>query len=681
MATVAKALRALLTGRGFTAVAVLALALGIGANSAIFSLCYAIFLRPLPYAEPERLVQLTSTLAERNLQRVGFSWPRLEALRERRDVFEHVAVAIGTGFTLTGSGDPEQVQGLLVSHELFATLGVQPQLGRDFIAEDDREGAAPVAILSHGLWERRCGARPGALGETLMLEGRAYTVIGVMPRTLARFPLDGVEVFAPRPKSVPFLVPVQIDNGGFFFNVTARLKPGATLAAAQVQASTIAASYAQAYPTHVDAPATIEVVPILDLFTDGERPTFGILIAAVGCVLLIACANVANLVLLRQVGRRKQTAIRYAMGAKRRHVVGELLTENMLLALIGGLAGLALAAVLLAFVRQVGANFITRVDEVAIDPVVIGFTLALALATGAVLSLVAALQVRQPALNDILRDSGRDNVGGRHQNRMRRGFMVAELAVSFVLLVAAALLIASVVKLNQLEPGFEPRGVFVATVLPPAERYPQGSPALVSFYRRLYDELQSIPGATKESLHTTPPLSGFAGPLPYAVVGRPIPSLREQALALRQMVAPGAFDLLGIPFVHGRDFDLRDTPDSTPAVIINETMAKQAFPNEDPIGKRIVSGMVQLTQEVVGVIADTTTQALDQAPQAEMYYPMLQRPENFITVLVHSDGDPNLMAAPVRAALKAVDPNVPLTNLTNLEAIAADSMGDRRLAM
>ena len=681
METIGLSLRSLLKAPGFTAVAVLALALGIGANSVIFSIVNAIFLRPLPYANPQELVQLTSTLAERNLDQVGFSWPRMLAVRERQTVFSQLAVSAQTGFTLTGEGDPEQVQGMQVSHEFFPLLGVQPALGRAFLPEEDRAGGEPVAVLSHGLWERRFGARADILGKPILLDGNPHTIIGVMPQALSRFPMDGVAVWTARPDAVTYLVREQIDSGGFYFNVLGRLKPGVTLEAARAQVASIAAAYAQAYPAHVDAPSSADVEFVLEGLIGGQRLTYGLLFAAVACVLLIACANVANLVLARHAGRRKQVAIRFALGARRRHVIAGFVAENVLLAVAGGLLGLGFAAWCLGLVVRIGADFIPRVDEVALDPLVVAFTLGLSLLTGVALGLVPALQVARGPLTEPLMDSSRGTTGGRGQARVRSGLLVAEVAVSFVLLIVASLLINSFVRVRNVAPGFDPEGVFAGFVQVPATQYPERSEALVTFYRNLLREMEAIPGAESVALNDSPPLTGAVGPSPYAVVGSAVPPLAQQPLALRHIVSPNAFGVLGVPIVKGRDFGPGDSPTSTPVVIINETMARQAFPDRDPIGQRIVSGMLQLTQEVVGVVADTHTQDLTTAPTAEMYYPILQRPENVVTMLVRTGGDPAALAGGARAALKAVDPGIPLAQHGTMAQFVEQSMADRRLTM
>ena len=376
METIKFAFRSLLKSPAFTFVAILALGLGIGANSAIFSVIDAIFLRPLPYENPSQIVQLQSTSPERAANPDGFSYPRMLAVRERQQVFTDIALSTPNAFTVTGAQDPEQLQGLIVSNNYFPLLGVRPALGRGFLPEEDRAGGAPVVLISYGYWQKHFSGRPEAVGESITIDGRSYTVIGVMPKSLSGFPLNQFSLFTTRPYEAPFLTQQQIDDGGFFYNVLARLKPGVGIEEVRSAMEVIGAGYAQANPTHVDTKSKITVRFLQESLVGDQRQTYGMLFAAVAAVLLIACANVANLLLARFSRRRKEIGIRFALGATRRRVVFQFLTESLMVSIAGGLLGLVLAALSLPLLVRLGTDFIPRANEISLDPTVSAFTLA-----------------------------------------------------------------------------------------------------------------------------------------------------------------------------------------------------------------------------------------------------------------------------------------------------------------
>jgi predicted permease len=675
------ALRQILKHPGFSAIAIIALALGIGANTAIFSIINTLFLQPLPYAHPEEIVQITSTEAARNFDHIQFSYPRLRVVRDGQQVFSELAVTTGSAVTLTGEGDPEQLQIMMASANYLPLLGVQPLHGRGFLPEEDRPGGRDVVILSHRYWQKRYAGNPAVIGQSITLDGKPHTIISVLPKSLSQFPFNQIDLWMPRPYDASFLTPAQIENGGFFFNVFGRLKPGVTLAQAREAVGVLAAGYAREHPSNADAKSKTEVEPVLFGLTGNQRGTFGMLFAAVGCVLLIACANVANLLLTRFSARRKEIAIRFALGAKRSHVVLQFLTESLLLAVCGGILGLAFAYASIQLVMRLGQNIIPRVEEISLDPTVLMFTLLASIATGVIMGLAPALQCARADVNEALKDASRGSTGDGRHNRFRSGLLIAEVAGSVVLLIAASLLISSFVRLQNVSPGFKAAGVFTGQVVIPASQYPARSDGLVNLYSRLYQRLQAIPGATSVALSDNPPLSGNVGASPYAALGRPVPPLSEQPMAIRNLISPNRFALLGIPIKSGRDFNESDTPMSTPVIIINETMAKKLFPGENPLGQKLITGSMQLTAEVVGVVADTLTANLTQPPQPEMYYSLLQRPENFTFILVRTDGDPSAMANSVRAALREVDSGLPLTNPGTMHQFVEQSTVDRRLTM
>ena len=673
------ALRQLLKSPGFTAVAVIALALGIGANTAIFSIVNSIFLRPLPYAEPSRIVRLSSTQPDKNFDHVDFSYPRYVAIRDGQSVFSDMGLGVFTAFTVTGRGDADQVTGIQASASFLPTLGVLPRLGRNFTAEEDRPGGPPVVLLSDSYWKKHFNSDPGVLGQTLTIDGRPHTVIGVLPPALSSFPLNQTELWTPRPAEVPFLAASQLDGGGFFFQAIARLKPGVTLEQARENVKVLAAAYQKAHPTNTDAPTKADVSYWLDDLVGNQRPTYALLFGAVGCVLLIACANVANLLLARFAGRRKEIALRFALGANRRHVIRQLLTESTLIALSGGALGLLLAQWGLSAFSSVGQNFIPRSVEISLDPRALAFTFGVALLTGLGMGLFPALHAARQDANDALKDSSRGSTGAA-QGRLRSSLLVGEIALSLVLLIAASLLLTSFARLQGVSPGFKPQGVFVGFIAVPPAKYPAPL-ALSNYYLRITERMATVPGVRSVALSDSLPLSGANGPGPVAVVGRAVPPLGDRPNALRHLVTPNSFTTLGMTLQRGRDFTLRDRADTPATVIINESFAKLYFPNEDPVGHKLITGMGQKISEIVGVVSDTHTLNLNTPPQPEYFLPALQRPEAFTTLILRTEGDPAGFTNSVRAALRDVDPDQPLVNPQAYTTLIAQSVANQRLVM
>jgi predicted permease len=671
------AVRQLVRSPGFTFVAVLGLGLGIGANVALFSVVNSVFLRPLAFAEPDRLVRLSSTNEQQNFIRVGFSYPRFREVAERQQVFSHLSLSAFNAFTLTGKGDPEQVIGLHTTAALLPTIGVEPMLGRNFAADEDRAGGERVVIIGEDFWRTRFNADASIIGQAVTLDGAPYTVIGVLPARASSFPLANLDVLVPRPIEVPYLAPSQLNNGGFFFQVMARLKPGVSLEQARDAMDVITAGYRQSHAANVDAPTRIEVVPLLDDAVGAQRQSYLMLFAAVGCVLLIACANIANLLLARFAGRRKEIAARFALGASRGDVVRQLVTESLLIAMLGGALGLLLALWALQAIVTFGADLIPRAVDIGLDPIALVFTLVITLLTGLGIGLLPALQASGVNVQEALKDASRGSTATGQ--RLRGGLLVAEVSLSLVLLIAAGLLLTSFARLQRVEPGFEPDGIFTAQLALPAQRYDREK--LAAFYENFYQRLSTLPGSTSAALTSGVPLTGGAGPAPVAVMGRPLPPMSERAQANRYLVSPKYFSTLRIPFKSGRDFDERDNVRVPHVVIINETFAKQHFAGEDPIGRTLITGMAQLPSQVVGIVADVRSLNLNTPPGPEYYLPALQRPETFTNVLVRASGTPIAMAAAVREALRAIDPDLPLLEPEALSTRIAETVADRRLAL
>ena len=671
------AVRQLLKAPWFSLVAIVGLGLGIGANVALFSVINSVFLRPLPFPEPDRLVRLSSTNEAQNLTRVGFSYPRYLEVQQRQEVFSDVAFSTGNAFTLTGRGDPEQVIALHATASLLPAFRVEPLLGRNFSADEDRPGGEHVALISHRLWRERFNRDPSVLGQPMILNGAPYTIIGVLPESASAFPLAGFQVWVPRPAEVPFLAPSQLNNGGFFFQVVARLRPGVSLEQAREAMNVIAAGYRTAHPANVDAPSQIETVPLLEDFVGGQRQSYLMLFSAVGCVLLIACANIANLLLARFAGRRKEIAARFALGACRLHVVRQMVVESMLLALLGGVVGVLLAQWALGAVVTLGADLIPRAVEIGLDPVALGFSLLVTLVTGLLIGLLPALQAARVNVNETLKEASRGSTGAGH--RLRAGLLVAEVSLSLVLLIAAGLLLTSFARLQRVEPGFEPEGIFTAQLGLPPEQYDRDK--LVAFYEQFYQRLTMLPSSTSAALSDRVPLTGGQVPAPVAIVGRPVPPMSERAFANRHLVSPKYFATLGIPIRAGRDFDERDSSRVPHVVIVNETFARHHFPGEDPLGRTLITGMAQLPSQIVGVVADVRSSGLNTPPEADYFLPSLQRPEGFTNIVVRTTVGATAMASLVRDALRAIDPNLPLIEPQMLSTRIALTIADRRLAL
>jgi predicted permease len=671
------AVRQLIKSPGFTLIAIVGLGLGIGANVALFSVVNSVLLRPLPYHEPDRLIRLSSTNEENGLTRVGFSYPRFLEVQQRQDVFSHLALSAGNAFTLTGRGDPEQLIGLQASAALLPALGLEPVLGRNFSPDEDRRGGPQVALISHGLWRQRFNQDASVLGQALTLDGAPYTIIGVLPEAATAFPLNQLQIWVPRPAEVPYVAPSQLDNGGYFFQVTARLRPGVSLDQAQEAMNVIAAGYRAAHPSNVDAPSRIELVPLLDDAVGAQRESYLLLFAAVACVLLIACANIANLLLARFAGRRREIAARFALGARRSEVVLQLVTESMVLATLGGLVGVLLAGWSLSALVTFGADLIPRVAEISIDWTALGFSLLATLATGLAIGLLPAMQASGVNVLETLKEAGRGAVGTG--SKLRASLLIAEVALSLVLLIAAGLLLSSFARLQQVQPGFEPAGIFTAQLALPPQRYPREK--LVAFYEQLYQRLATLPGATSAALTDRVPLTGGQSPAPVAVVGRPVPPMSERPHANRHLVSPRYFSTLGIPIRAGRDFDERDSARVPHVVIVNETFARRHFPGEDPIGRTLITGMGQLPSQIVGVVADVRSTTLNAPPEADYFLPALQRPETFTNILVRTDMGAAAMAPLVREALRSVDSDLPLLEPDTLSSRIADTVANRTLAL
>ena len=528
MSVLRYAVRQLLKSPGFTLVAMLGLALGIGANVALFSVVNSVFLRPLPYHEPDRLVRLTRvTDQENDLMRVGFSYSRFLEVQQRQQVFSDLALSAGNAFTLTGPRRSRAADWPAGLGRAAAGARTQPVIGRNFSADEDRPGGERVVLISHAMWQQRFNRDPSVLGQALTLDGAPYTIIGVLPEAATAFPLNQLQIWVPRPAEVPFLAPSQLNNGGYFFQAIARLQPGVSLEQAREAMNVIAAGYRAAHPANVDAPSQIEVVPLLDDAVGAQRQSYLLLFGAVGCVLLIACANIANLLLARFAGRRREIAARFALGASRGDVVRQLVTESMLLAVLGGAVGLLLAAVGAARAGRLRRRSDSaRRSRSGIDPMALGFSLLVTLVTGLAIGLLPALQASGVNVLEALKEAGRGSVGsGQPSARRPAGRRsVAVAGAADRRRVAADQLRAAAAR----RAGLRARGRLHRADWR-CRRSATTAEKLVAFYEQFYQRLATLPGSTSAALTDRVPLTGGQTPAPVAVVGRPLPPLSERA--------------------------------------------------------------------------------------------------------------------------------------------------------
>ncbi len=672
--------RMLMKQPGFTLVAVITLALGIGANTAIFSIVNAVVLRPLPYREPERLICVYRMLPP--VERSPISAPAFRDFVARQQVFEPFVAHFAETMILTETDPAERLPGRYVTANFFALFGVEPERGRFFLPEDDVAGASRVAVISHGLWLRRFGGEESVIGKTVGLNGEAHTIIGVTPPPF-QFSA-GDEVWMPAR-----LVEIQKPRRNNFLMMMGRLKDGVSIEQAQAQVNQIAAGLAREYPVEHDK-MTILVAPMLDELTLNIRASLWLLLGAVGCVLLIACANVANLSLARGAARRQELAVRAALGAGRFRLARQLLTESLLLALLGGSLGVLLAVWGVdALVRFAPAD-LPRVEQISVDRRVLGFTLLVSWLAGLIFGLAPAWRnsiVARAHLSQALKEGASGAGGQSARSWLRRILVVSEIALSFVLLAGAALFIGSARRLAAVQPGFEADNVLTAMVYyprNPESAYPSGPAgrsALIveraAFLRELQQRVAALPGAQVCGGVSDLPLSGYGD---RRTTYRP-PGRQERAddpVAEIRFVAPGYFKSLGAPLLSGRDFDWNDTPQTPLRIIINETMAQTAFPNEDPIGKQLVVLGGQ-PHEIVGVAAAVRHWSLALPPAPEIYFSATQLPAGEgISLTVKTSVDPAGLGPALRQAVQSVDRAAAVFRVQTMQSVIAASMARGR---
>jgi putative ABC transport system permease protein len=665
-------MRMLMKRPGFTLIAVFTLALGIGANTAIFSVINGVLLRPLPYAESDRLVRVYEKRLKLGRQRNSVSAPDFFDWRNRNRVFEDLAAYTPWSTNLTGGEEPERLMGTVTTASLFSVLGVHPALGRAFLPEEDQPNGNRVVVLSHHLWQRRFGSDPGIVGKPIVLNGNPYTVVGVMPAGF-EFPSKETELWA----TLGLDPSNQEGRGSHFLDVIARLKPGVTLQQAQTNMDTVAGELEKQY--QVNTGHGVNIFPLYEEIIGSVRPALMVLLGAVGFVLLIACANVANLLLVRTVGRQKEIAIRTTLGASRRRIIQQLLTESILLGVLGGALGLLLAFWGTDLLISISPTDMPRISEISIDRRVLAFTFATSLLTGVIFGLLPAFQALRINVNESLKIEGRGTVGSSSRSRARSVLIVMEVALALVLLVGAGLLIKSFKRLQEVDPGFKADQVLTMQLSLPRSKYPKPEQQ-AAFMQQALERIASAPGVDSVSAVVAPPLSGFSASRYFQIEGRPPQPAGEGFNTGFNAASPDYFRTLSIPLLEGRDFTRQDVLGTPEVVIINEAMARRYWPGEDPLGQRL-----RIAEEpwrtVVGVVGNVRHTGLDEEPKPEMFYPLMQSPLSFMTLMVRSTADEKSLIAAVQREIRAVDADLPVFSIKTMEQLISESVSSRRLNM
>lgn len=668
------ALRTLRKNPGFAAVAILTLALGTGATSAVFSFVYAVVLRPLPYHEPGRLVAVREHREGRDM---SFTAPDYLELRAQARFFEHLAASRGASVNLTGGGEPERVLALRVSGNYFETLGVPPSHGRGFRWSDEPDGAQRVLVLGEGLWRRRYGADPGIVGRSIEINGEPHTVVGIMPPQLS-LRATGAQLFLP----LNLTARERASTGAHFLTVTGRLRRGVSPSQGQTELAAIMKGFEKVRPQS-NARVTARVLDLhASLVNEVDDAAF-ILLGAVSFVLLIACANVANLLLARATGRQHEIGIRVALGASRPRIARQLLTESAVIGIFGGCAGLALAYWSADVLKGIFPQDIPRLHQTRVDGVVFGFTLAVSLLTSLLFGVAPALQASRPNLQQALREETR-NAGSLRRRRLSSIIVAGEIALALVLLVAAGLLLRSFVRLQRVELGFNPANLLTVRMSLPEARYGTAEQT-AAFYQELTERVRRQPGVTTAAVASHAPLAGRGFTISMWIEGRPRPArIEDTPVVFLRFVSPGYFSTLGVRIARGRAFTGGDRANAPAAAIVNQTAVRRYWPNEDPIGKRFTldddrEGAV----EIVGVVADVKHFGLSQSTEPEVFMPLPQTlsMQRSMIVLARTSGEPEAAAGPVRQAVWGLDPQLPVFNVRSMEQLRAEATGDERVGL
>src|SRR6478672_1609322 len=670
------ALRTLAKTPGFTIIAVVTLALAIGANTAIFSLVNDLFLRGLPFKEPSRVVHLFGGDKSRDLVDIGVSAPRYQHFRDGQTVFDGLAAENFFLFTLTGVGDPVQVFGGRLTSNYFDLLGVRPILGRNFLPQEE-EGAD----VTKNFWQKRLGGDPNVIGRSIALDGTAHTIVGVLPNMPATwFGANPIaEVWTTKPFQLPGFTYERMMRGTSFLRVVGRLKPNITLAQVKAVLPSLDQSYRTQYANKIDSGFTTTVKTLPEDVTENFRAGFVTLFAAVTFVLLIACSNVANLLLVRFSGRRREIALRMAIGASRAGIIRLFVFESLLISIIAGVVGAFLAWRLVPLVPKLASNFLPFEANTAssVSVVVLLFTIALSLLTGLLMGIYPAMQASRADLVDGLKEGGRGTSGSIRQQRLRKILVGAQVALSVTLLAGAALLITSFIRLSQQNIGFRSQNLWTGAVTLPTCQYPD-HPSRQYLVEQTLHELRSVPGLESAAISGDIPLVGFSRYL-YARGDRDVPPVEERAIVPGHEVTPGYFKTWGVPLLAGRDFNEHDTADAQKVCLISQAGAKEVYPGENPIGKTLFLNLVQW--EIIGIVGDVRSVQVAEAPGMEFYRPWAQKNFPFVNITVRSNLKVDAVTKLVQSALTKVNPGLAIAVPQTMDAIVAKALGQARLMM
>ena len=675
------ALRTLAKTPGFTIIAVVTLALAIGANTAIFSLINDLFLRGLPFKEPSRVVHLFGGDKSRDLVDIGVSAPRYQHFRDGQTVFDGLAAENFFLFTLTGLGDPVQVFGGRLTSNYFDLLGVRPILGRNFLPQE--EEGADVAVVTKNFWQKRLGGDSNVIGRSITLDGTAHTIVGVLPNMPATwFGANPIaEVWTTKPFQLPGFTYERMMRGTSFLRVIGRMKPNITLAQVKAVLPSLDQSYRTQYANKIDSGFTTTVKTLPEDVTENFRAGFVTLFAAVTFVLLIACSNVANLLLVRFSGRRREIALRMAIGASRAGIIRLFVFESLLVSIIAGVVGAFLAWRLVPLVPKLASNFLPFEANTAssVSVVVLLFTVALSLLTGLLMGVYPAMQASRADLVDGLKEGGRGTSGSIRQQRLRKILVGAQVALSVTLLAGAALLITSFMRLSNQNLGFQPQHLWTGAITLPTSQYPDAG-SRQRFIEQLLNALRDIPGVQTATGSGDIPLNGGNRTL-YARGDRDLPPVEQRTAAPSHDVAPDFFKTWRIPLLAGREFNEHDTVDSQNVVLISQTGAKKIFPGENPIGKTLLVTSAGTPCEIVGIVGDIRSQRIKEEPGMEFYRPWSQENFPFVSIAVLSTLNTDAVTKLAQSALSKVNPGLAIAVPQSMDAIVAQALGQARLMM